>query len=120
MEVGLRHGAVVQVFSARRSLQTRTHAWQIRTPSDWSTASPVSWIRSQKEHLAKHLAAELGHRFDGQVFRRLVLIAPPELMGMLRNELPKRVAATIIEEITEDLSQLRAEELADHFRRRHR
>jgi len=74
----------------------------------------------EADRFAKHLATELAQRFDGQLFNRLVLIAPPELMGTLRKELPKRVEAAIAEEITEDLSRLSPHELTEHFRRRHR
>jgi protein required for attachment to host cells len=66
----------------------------------------------EAERFAKHVAGELGRRHDQRVFRRLVVVAPAEFMGMLRPELPKRVAESVIEERTQDLSNVRADELA--------
>ncbi|HET9156339.1 MAG TPA: host attachment protein, partial [Myxococcaceae bacterium] len=61
---------------------------------------------------AKHLAGALAHRYDQRVFRRLIVVAPPEFMGLLRPELPKRVAESVIEERTQELSNVRTDEIA--------
>jgi len=72
------------------------------------------------ERFAKHVAAELAHRYDERVFHRLVIVAPAEFLGRLRPELPKRVAESVIEERTQDLSKARADELADRIPVPHR
>ena len=66
----------------------------------------------EADRFAKHVAGELAHRYDQRVFRRLIVVAPPEFMGMLRPELPTRVAESVIEERTQDLSKVRPDELA--------
>jgi protein required for attachment to host cells len=74
----------------------------------------------EAQRFASHLAAELARRYDEQVFRRLVIVAPPELMGLLRKEMPKRVSQSVIEERTQDLSSVRPDELADRVPVPHR
>ena len=71
--------------------------------------------RLEAQRFASHLAAELARRYDEQVFRRLVVVAPPELMGLLRKEMPRRVSQSVIEERTQDLSSARPDELADRI-----
>jgi protein required for attachment to host cells len=66
----------------------------------------------EAERFAKFVATELARRYDDRTFRRLVLVAPAEFMGLLRRELPKRVAESVIEELTRDLSKERPDELA--------
>ncbi|HZJ54166.1 MAG TPA: host attachment protein [Myxococcaceae bacterium] len=69
----------------------------------------------EAQRFANHLAAELARLYDEQVFRRLVLVAPPELIGFLRKEMPKRVAESVIEELTRDLSNVRPDELSERI-----
>ena len=69
----------------------------------------------EAERFAKHVAGELARRHDDGTFRRLVLVAPAEFLGMLRRELPKRVAESVVEELTRDLSQVRPDELAERI-----
>jgi protein required for attachment to host cells len=71
--------------------------------------------RLEAARFAKHVAAELARSYDRQVFRRLVVVAPAEFIGMLRPELPKRVAQAVVEERTQDLSSLRADELSERI-----
>ena len=72
-----------------------------------------------KEYEAKVFARQLARRleraFDAHEFRHLVLVAPPEMMGLLRQSLEAPVAATVADEITKDLSQLRQDELEDRI-----
>jgi protein required for attachment to host cells len=69
----------------------------------------------EAERFAKHVAAELARRYDDQAFRRLVIVAPAEFMGMLRKELPRRVEESVVEELTRDLSRASPDELADRI-----
>ncbi len=69
----------------------------------------------EAERFAKHLAAELARRYDDRTFRRLILVAPAEFMGILRREIPERVAESVVEELTRDLSRTRPDELADRI-----
>ena len=74
----------------------------------------------EAQRFARHLAAELARRYDEQVFRRLVIVAPAELMRFLRNEMPKRVVQSVIEERAQDLSRVRPDELAERIPVPHR
>jgi protein required for attachment to host cells len=74
----------------------------------------------EAQRFAGHLAAELARRYDEQVFRRLVVVAPAELMGFLRKEMPKRVAQSVIEERVQDLSSVSPDELSDRIPVPHR
>jgi protein required for attachment to host cells len=65
------------------------------------------------ETFAKHVAAQLARSYDQQVFRHLIVVAPAEFIGMLRPELPRRVAQAVVEERTQDLASLPADELSE-------
>jgi len=69
----------------------------------------------EADRFAKHVAAELARSYDRQVFRRLIVVAPAEFIGMLRPELPKRVAQAVVEERTQDLASLRGDELSERI-----
>jgi protein required for attachment to host cells len=64
---------------------------------------------------ARQLARRLERAFHAHEFRRLVLVAPPEMMGYLRRSLPDSVMAAVTHEITKDLSQLRQDELENRI-----
>jgi protein required for attachment to host cells len=72
-----------------------------------------------KEYEAKVFARQLSRRleraFHAHEFRRLVLVAPPEMMGLLRLAMEPPVAAAVAHELTKDLSQLRQDELEDRI-----
>jgi len=65
----------------------------------------------EAERFAKFVAAELARHYDDRTFRRLVLVAPAEFMGLLRKALSPRVAGSVIEELTRDLSKERPDDL---------
>lgn len=64
---------------------------------------------------ARQLARRLERAFNAHEFRQLVLVAPPEMMGLLRQSLAPPVAGAVAHEITKDLSQLRQDELEDRI-----
>jgi len=70
-------------------------------------------VGPEAERFARFVAAELARHYDDRTFRRLVLVAPAEFMGLLRRQLSPRVAGSIIEELTRDLSKERADALED-------
>jgi protein required for attachment to host cells len=67
----------------------------------------------EADRFAKHVAAQLARSYDQQVFRHLIVVAPAEFIGMLRPELPRRVAQAVVEERTQDLASLPADELSE-------
>jgi protein required for attachment to host cells len=48
-------------------------------------------------------------------FDRLILVAPPRALGLLRKSLPDTVASKVTGEIGKDLTQLPNAELASHL-----
>lgn len=72
-----------------------------------------------KEHETKVFARQLARRLEGALHRheyqRLVLVAPPELMGHLRKALSLPVSAAVVDEITKDFSQLRQDDLEERL-----
>ncbi len=86
--------------------------WVEAGTGGWTPLETLSHLGLEADRFARHLAAELTRRYDDRTFRRLVLVAPPEFMGMLRQELPSRVADSVLEELTQDLSKVRPDQLA--------
>jgi protein required for attachment to host cells len=67
------------------------------------------------EVFARQLARRLERAFHAHEFRSLVLVAPPEMMGYLRQAISPPLAGAVSHEITKDLSQLRQDELEDRI-----
>jgi protein required for attachment to host cells len=64
---------------------------------------------------ARQLARRLEGAFHRHQFQRLVLVAPPELMGALRKSLSPPVSEAVSDEITKDFSQLRQDDLEERI-----
>ena len=69
----------------------------------------------QNEAFARTLAAELWELRSQNRFDRLILCAPPALLGHLRKHLPEPLKADVTEEIPKDLTQLPATKMPSHF-----
>ena len=67
----------------------------------------------EARRFADWLVADLTRRLDAREFHRLVVVAPAEMMGLLRQAYPHRLGAAVVEELTRDLTHLPAEALAD-------
>lgn len=76
---------------------------------DWSSGqrsgfAETDWHRIEKERFAQELAGRLyGYAHAGR-FDRLVLVAPPRVLGELRLKLHKEVADRVIAEIPKTLT----------------
>lgn len=66
---------------------------------------------------ARQLAGRLEAGFHAHAFDALALVAPPEMMGLLRAELPQTVRAVVQHELVKDFSQLQQHELEDRIER---
>lgn len=62
--------------------------------------------RAELHRFALQLATELDEAAAADRFARLVLVAPPRVLGELRHALPDRVAARVEREIDKDLAGL--------------
>ncbi len=66
---------------------------------------------SAAEVFARTLASLLKRGLDGKQCQRLVLVAPPAFLGILRRHLDKRTAQAVAASLDNDLSLASAEEI---------
>ena len=64
---------------------------------------------------AKELARDLGREFRAGAFARLVLVAPPRFLGVLRAELDSLVTRAVIAAVPKALPRASIEELRVHL-----
>lgn len=62
--------------------------------------------RAAKEKFAQQLAGELEKAFNASRFRRLVVVAPPRMLGALRRSFSAHLAAAVAGELAKDLNKL--------------
>lgn len=77
-----------------------------------ATSSPH---RALKAEFAKALADRLAAAATAKSFGRLVLVAPPTLLGDLRKALPPAVASLVTAEIDKDLTHVATQDIASHL-----
>lgn len=76
-----------------------------------SAVEETDWHRIEKERFAKEIAGRLykaAHRGD---FERLVIVAPPLVMGEMRKELHKEVEDRLVGEVSKTLTNHRIDEI---------
>lgn len=77
---------------------------------------PHQSVREQRRaRLAAHLARAVEDAWDSGDYDRVVLAAPPKLLGLLRAELAPRVAGHVSGELAKDLVKIPPTELPAHF-----
>lgn len=73
----------------------------------------------QKHHeaevFAKTIAAELEHAREGGDFEKLILIAPPAFLGLLRKSMHRCCADRVVATINKNLVQHDAADIRDHL-----
>ncbi len=87
------------------SANTARHAME--PPTDWKT--------KERQRLAQNVADELLSAATRKVFDRLVVAAPPEMLGDLRGAMDAQVARLVVAEIDKDLTHFKAHQLRDHL-----
>ena len=75
----------------------------------------VDWHREEKRRFATRLAKMLDRQAERKVFDRLVLVAPPETLGMLRAAMGPAARARVTAEIAKDLTQVAGHDLHPHL-----
>lgn len=79
----------------------------------------VSARTSPKELEARHFAREIVERLDkargDRVFDRLVLVAPPQFLGLLRKNLSAPMTKLIAAEVAKDLTTLEATRITKYL-----
>ncbi len=69
----------------------------------------------ERPRLAKHIVAALEAEWRKGGAGRIVLVAGPKMLGVLRQAMPKALAAEIAREIDKDLSDIPDHDLAEHL-----
>jgi protein required for attachment to host cells len=64
----------------------------------------TDWHELQKDRFAADLAEKLYSMAHAGKFEQLVIVAPPQVLGVLRDEMHKAVAAKVIAEIDKTLT----------------
>jgi protein required for attachment to host cells len=68
-----------------------------------------------RQHLARSIAQSLYRAHMEKAFDRLVLIAPPKMLGEIKRQLDGKLVRMIVAEMPKDLTHYEGEELADHL-----
>ena len=76
-----------------------------------SAYQETDWHALAKERFADELAAELYKRAHRREFDRIVLVAPPAILGELRSELHQEVRDRIVGEIPKTLTNHPVDEI---------
>lgn len=69
----------------------------------------------EQERFARGIVGALDKADRRQRFDRLILVAPPTFMGLLRNILPPSLANKVSGELTKDLTKVAIHDLPDHL-----
>jgi len=76
----------------------------------------VDLHRQEKERFARKIADYLASNAQSNRFDELILVAPPQFLGELRDGLDKQTASRVIREVAKDLMKLPAPKLAAQLR----
>lgn len=123
--VGMGKGAhPVDGLSSESSLPSTTHEMvadrQSRTQeSSNPTRHAIEPRTDPREQLKRHylemLADELDKRLRASAFDKLIVVAPPHALGVLRAAFSDPVKAVIVAELAKDLTKTPDHELAGHL-----
>ena len=69
----------------------------------------------EQERFAREIVGTLEEADRRQCFDRLILVAPPTFMGLLRNILPPSLANKVSGALTKDLTKVAIHDLTDHL-----
>lgn len=74
-------------------------------PSPHNSAyEETDWHRLNKEHFAREVADLLYKLAHRGMFERLAIIAPPQILGEMRKQFHKQVAAKVVAEVPKTLT----------------
>ena len=75
----------------------------------------ADWHDRQKQEFARELAGHLNTAARDKAFDRLILVAPPKHLGMLRALLGAAAKRLVTGELPKDLTQASQKEILDHL-----
>lgn len=76
----------------------------------------TDWQTHEKRMFVKSLTAELEKGVESNAYDRLVLVASPEILGYLREDISKNAGRLVVAEINKDLTHLDPLRLSEHLR----
>lgn len=74
-------------------------------PGQRSAMETTDWHEFEESRFIEELAARLNRAAERRQFERLVLAAPPKVLGLLRPALSAQTAARVVAEIGKDLTR---------------
>jgi protein required for attachment to host cells len=80
-----------------------------------SAREATSAVEHSVELFAKRIGNYLDKARNDHRYDRLLLVAPPRLLGQIRKELGKEVEKLVVDEIDKDLSWFNAREIERYF-----
>jgi len=76
----------------------------------------ADWHRNEKRQFAKSMARVLDEAADRKAFDRLILVAPPDSLGILRKALASKTRDLVTAEIAKDLTNTPVRNLPDYLK----
>ena len=76
---------------------------------------PSSPHRTAKADFARQLMSELDRKLAAGAFDRLLIVAPPQTLGDLRQHLSSALEAKLVAEVGKDWTKMRDEDVAEHL-----
>jgi len=77
--------------------------------------APHSAINKEESAFAEDIAARLSDAYATGEFDNLVLTAAPEMLGLLRAHMDKKLQSSIIAELPKDLVKIPEDDIKKHF-----
>lgn len=77
--------------------------------------SPSDPKREAKSHFAQSISDRLTDELSENKFDRLIVIAPPVMLGDLRKKFSKKLRSSIIGEVHKDLTHLHSDDILAHI-----
>lgn len=101
------------IYTSEQTRRLELGANGSRQGSDYEPARPPDKMLAQR--FAKEVADHLRRATLEKRYQRLVVIAGPEFLGLLREELDDNTRSRIALELPKDLSKLRADRLRSYL-----
>ena len=113
----LDHDLAVPVRAHARSAETDRPGRAFDTAGQGRHAMepPTAWKVHEKHVLAQAVASELRQAVERHQLDRLILVAPPEMLGDLRAAFDPLVECRVVAEVGKDLTHLPPHELLAHL-----
>lgn len=76
---------------------------------------PTSERRQKRDDFAAHVLGRTQKAFDAGGYDRLLIAAPPAMLGALRDEMSESLKSVLLADLDKDLTKLPLADLSDHL-----